>query len=260
MERYIERGSGPVVVFSHGSMMDYSMFESQIEHLADSYRIVAYNNRIWARPDEPHNLDDLVEDCRILLDELEIRKCVLVGMSMGGHMAIPFALKYQERLDGLVLIGAGAAAFPAEVQDLTGASFARLDIDGNVPRQWAEDTAQVVFGKTTFESNPALIDYWIDRWTMLPARTVYHQGMSWIYKNDLSRQVSALNIPVQIVQGREETAYLTDWVRPMLDVIPDVALNVIPGAGHFANLEKPEAVNGAIADFLQRVYPDVTAH
>ena len=255
MDRYVERGSGAAVIFSHGSMMDYAMFEPQIEHLSSGYRVIAYRNRTWFRPDEPHSLDDLVEDCRSLLDSLGIEKCVLAGMSMGGHMALPFALKYQERLEGLILMGAGAAAFPPEVQELTGGSFAKLDIDGNLPREWAEFTAQVVFGRTTFQTNRKQIDYWIDRWTTIPARVVYRQGMSWIYKEDLSPEIARIRVPVQMIQGEEETAYLTEWVLPMIDQLPDANLKVIPKAGHFANLERPHLVNEAIASFLNRIYP-----
>jgi pimeloyl-ACP methyl ester carboxylesterase len=253
LRRYIERGSGPAVVFSHGSMMTHAMFEPQIDCLAREYRVIAYDNRTWFQPHNPHTLDDLVEDCRSLLDDLNVTKCVLFGMSMGGHMAIPFALKYPERLRGLVLMGAGAAAFPPDIRNLTGESFGQLDIDGTVPRAWAERTAQVVFGKTTFATNRALIDHWVDRWTEAPARVVYRQGMSWIYKEDLSDRMKELKIPVQIIHGEEETAYLMDWVLPMLEVLPDSALARIPGAGHFANLENPKAVNIALSDFLRRI-------
>ena len=169
-------------------MMTFEMFQPQIDYLSSDYLVIGYNNRTWFRPEEPHTLDDLVEDCRNLLDELKIRRCVLFGMSMGGHMAISFALKYPERLDGLVLMGAGAAAFPPEIQEITGESFAQLDIEGQVPREWAERTARVVFGETTFADNRVLIDHWIEQWTRAPARVVYRQGMSWIYKEDLSRR------------------------------------------------------------------------
>lgn len=253
---YIERGSGPVVVFCHGSMMDYSMFAPQLAYLARKYRVVAYNNRTWAEPDTPLSLDDLVEDCRIFLDGLNIERCVLAGMSMGGHMAIPFALKYQERLDGLVVTGAGAAAFPQEIQEITGKSFSELDIEGKVPLEWAEKTAHVVFGETTFKTNRALIDLWTNRWTEARARTVYHQGMTWIYKEDLSDRVGDIRTPTLIVQGEEEMAYLTEWTLPMLEVMADATLTRIPRAGHFANLEQPEAVNRALWDFLGRVYAD----
>ena len=254
-DRYIDKGSGPTIVLSHGSMMTYAMFEPQIEHLAQDYRVIAYNNRTWFRPHEPHSLDDLVEDCLSLLDELNIRRCVLFGMSMGGHMAIPFALKYPERLDGLVLMGAGAAAFPPEIQAITGERFAELDIDGTVPPEWAEQTAPVVFGETTLATNRALIDHLINQWTTAPARVVYRQGMSWIYKEDLSGRIQDIRVPVQIIHGEEETAYLMDWVLPMLDALPNTALAGIPRAGHFANLENPDAVNAALSSFLERVYP-----
>ena len=254
-DTYVEKGSGPAVVLSHGSMMTYAMFERQIEHLASHYRVIAYNNRTWFRPDETHSLDDLVEDCLDLLDELNVGSCVLFGMSMGGHMAIPFALKYPERLDGLVLMGAGAAAFPPEIQAITGGSFAELDIDGTVPREWAEQTIPVVFGETTMATNRPLIDHWIDRWTAAPARVVYRQGMSWIYKEDLSGRMEDIKIPVQIIHGEEETAFLMDWVLPMLKALPDSALARITRAGHFANLENPDAVNAALSSFLERVYP-----
>ena len=116
----------------------------------------------------------------------------------------------------------------------------------------------MVFGETTFASRRSLIDYWINRWTEAPARVVYRQGMSWIYKDDLSSRIPEIKIPVQIIQGEEETAYLTAWVLPMLDRLSDAGLSVIPRAGHFANLENPEAVNTALTAFLDRldVAPD----
>ena len=240
-------------------MMTFEMFQPQIDYLSSDYLVIGYNNRTWFRPEEPHTLDDLVEDCRNLLDELKIRRCVLFGMSMGGHMAISFALKYPERLDRLVLMGAGAAAFPPEIQEITGESFAQLDIEGPVPREWAERTAWVVFGETTFADNRVLIDHWIEQWTQAPARVVYRQGMSWIYKEDLSRQIGEIGLPVQIIQGEEERAYLMEWVLPMLEVLPDVRLARIPRAGHFANLENPGAVNDALSSILEGLYPNHSA-
>ena len=237
-------------------MMTFEMFQPQIDCISPGCRVIGYNNRTWFRPEEPHTLDHLVEDCRDLLDELRIRRCTLFGMSMGGHMAIPFALKYPDRLDGLVLMGAGAAAFPLEIQEITGESFAQLDIEGPVPREWAERTARVVFGETTFADNRVLIDHWIEQWTRAPARVVYRQGMSWIYKKDLSRRIGEIGLPVQIIHGEEETAYLMEWVLPMLELLPDVKLARIPRAGHFANLENPAAVNAALSSFLKQLYPN----
>ena len=95
--------------------MDHTMFAPQIEALEDRYRIIAYNHRArtdrWA---ETYDLGDLANDCRQVLDERGIEKCVLGGMSMGGFMAFEFARMWPERLEGLILIDTKAAPFDLE--------------------------------------------------------------------------------------------------------------------------------------------------
>jgi len=152
-------------------------------------------------------------------------------------------------------MGAGAAAFPPDIQDITGRSFNELDVDGNIPRYWAEHTATVVFGATTFANKQDLVDFWIDRWSDTPARPVYRQGMSWIYKRDLSDRLPQIVLPVLVTHGEEETAYPMKWVLPMIEALPNVTLARIPEAGHFANLENPVAVNTCASSFLTQLIP-----
>ena len=240
----------PPLVCAHGSMMRQSMFQPQLERLGACCSVITYDNVTWTNPDKRVSIDDLVEDCRAQMDAHGLDRCILLGMSMGGHMALEFALKYPERLKALILTGAGAVAFPQFVQDITSESFSELDMDGLVPRSWAERTAKVVFGKSTFEGNSALIAHWIDQWTKEPARAVYHQGMTWIHKRDLLEESRSLTMPVLIIQGAEETAYVNEWVDPMLEAVPDIRSVVIPEAGHFVNIEQSDAFNQAIAQFL----------
>jgi pimeloyl-ACP methyl ester carboxylesterase len=74
----VDRGVGTAVVFTHGTLMDHTMFAPQIEALEDRYRVIAYNHRgrtnRWA---ETYDLGDLANDCRHVLDERGIEKCVL---------------------------------------------------------------------------------------------------------------------------------------------------------------------------------------
>ena len=148
-ELYVERGSGPAVVFSHGTLMDATMFAPQLDYLAErGYRAIAYNSRVLTDEPGSHTLDDLVEDCRRLLDRIEIDKCVVAGMSVGGCMALPFALKHQDRLNGLILIAVTSQAYPPEEQVAFEAEFDKLDVDGMVPREFAEWAAPYCFGET----------------------------------------------------------------------------------------------------------------
>ncbi len=256
-ERHIEAGSGPAVVFNHGTLMDATQFEPQMRHLAaEGYRAVSYNSRVLTAPPAPHTLDDLVEDCRALLDDLALSRCVLAGMSVGGFMALLFALKYPDRLNGLILIGATSRGYSTEEQQQYRAAFDELDMEGPVPRAFAEWAAPYCFGETTFRRNRSLADHWIDRWaTTVPARAVLHQGRSWIGKDDITDRLGTIRLPVLVIHGEEDVPIPVSRALPMVEALPDATLARIPGAGHTANLENPDAVNDAILRFLHRVAP-----
>jgi pimeloyl-ACP methyl ester carboxylesterase len=134
----VDRGEGAVVVLTHGSFMDHTMFAPQIEALEDRYRIIAYNHRArtdrWA---ETYNLGDLANDCRQVLDERGIEKCVLGGMSMGGFMAFEFARMWPERLHGLILIDTKAAPFDRGQQENILRDYRKADADGLLPHDVA---------------------------------------------------------------------------------------------------------------------------
>lgn len=254
-EIHIEKGTGPAVVFSHGTLMDATQFLPQLDYLAArGCRAISYNSRVLTGEPALHSLDDLVEDCRALLDDLGLDRCVLAGMSVGGFMALPFALKYQDRLDGMVLIDATSQGYTPEEQVAYGAEFDKLDVDGMVPRAFAEWAAPYCFGESTFRDNRPLVDYWIDRWTtVIPARAVLYQGRSWLGKDDITSRLSEITIPVLVVHGEEDVPIPMERALPMLDALPDATLARIPRAGHSTNVENPTAVNEAIGDFLDRI-------
>ena len=254
-ERLSEKGSGPAVVFSHGTLMDATMFDPQLDHLAErGYRALAYNSRVLTGEPAAHTLCDLVEDCRALLDDLDIEKCVLAGMSVGGFMALEFALAYPERLHGLIVIAATSLGYTAEERVAFHQQFDKLDVDGMVPRPFAEWVAPFCFGETTLERNKALADHWVERWsTTVPARAVLFQGRSWLDKDDITDRLAALRLPVLVVHGEEDVPLPIERAKTMADALPNATFVRIPDAGHSVNLETPATVNAAIACFLGRL-------
>ena len=251
-ERYIEKGLGPAVVFSHGTLMDATMFAPQLDNLAGRrYRTIACNSRVLTGPPAPHTLGDLVEDCRALLDDLDIGKCVLAGMSVGGFMALEFALAYPERLNGLILIAATSQGYTAEEREAYHLQFDKLDVDGMVPRDFAEWVAPYSFGASTLADNRELVDHWIERWTAtVPARAVLYQGRSWIDKEDITARLATIDVPTLVVHGEEDVPIPVERAQTMADALPDATLARIARAGHSVNLEAHQAVNQAIARFL----------
>jgi pimeloyl-ACP methyl ester carboxylesterase len=212
--------------------MDNTMFAPQVAHLKDRYRVVALNHRVLSGKNVRHTLDDLVEDCREVLDTLGIKRCVLGGMSLGGFMAIPFALKYPERLDGLILMATTSSDYPQDEQQKFFAKFGELDIDGMVTPDWAEWVAPYVWGETTMKKNRKLVDHWIKVWTTsIPARSVCHQGLAWIPKAGDTAKLGSIKTPTLVLHGEEDHPIPLERTERMARAIPNSTLRCRSGGG-----------------------------
>jgi pimeloyl-ACP methyl ester carboxylesterase len=255
-ERYIEKGSGPAVIFNHGTLMDATMFEPQLDFLADrGYRAIAQNSRVLLGRTEAHTLVDLADDTAALADDLGLDKFVAAGMSVGAFSTIDFALKYQDRCNAIILIDGMAVDYPPEEQVAFKAKFDELQIDGMVPRDVAEWSAYYCFGKSTHERNIGLVNHWIDRWSSkIPARAVWSQSTSWTHKANLTPRLHEIKVPVLMIHGEQDVPLPLERVLSMVREIPDVTFVKLPEVGHTSNLESPELANRAIGDFLDRIY------
>ncbi|QCC57570.1 alpha/beta hydrolase [Natrinema thermotolerans] len=245
-------GEGQPVVFAHGTLMDRTMFAPQLEALRDEYRAVAYDLR--ARTDRyapGYDLWDLADDCDALLDGIGEDSAVIAGMSMGGFMGLRFALEYPERVDGLILIDSMATPHPederAEYEALVEPYEDTLE---PMPREIAEGSTAELFGETTHEETPELVEAWVDRWATYPGRAVHYELNSWLGREDVTDRLSEIDVPVLIVHGEEDPSIAPAQAEPMLEELPDAEMELIPEAGHTSNLEGPDETNEAIRSFL----------
>src|SRR5215813_12514099 len=85
---YKESGSGPeTIVFSHGFLMDHTMFEPQRAAFEKQYRVIAYDHRAQGQSEDPgsgYDMDTVTDDAAILIHALNAAPCHFAGLSMGG--------------------------------------------------------------------------------------------------------------------------------------------------------------------------------
>ena len=249
-----DRGEGPAVLLAHGTLMDRTMFDPQVEALADDYRAVAYDLR--GRTDRwegLYDLYDLADDCAALLDAKGIGSCVLGGMSMGGFTALRFAERYPDRVDGLVLVDATAGPHDAAEIERYGEMIATAREAGEVPEQLAGVVKHILFGETTVAEQPELVDSWVDRWLSYPGEAVYHEVDSRLERPDFADELDDIDVPALVVHGEEDVALEPERSDSLVDRL-DARREMIPDAGHSSNLENPEPVNDAIRSFLADVH------
>ena len=250
-----DRGDGPAIVFAHGTLMDRTMFDPQVEALSDDFRTVAYDLR--ARTDQyahSYDLYDLADDVDALCDGLGIDTFVLCGMSMGGFMALRFAERYSDRLAGVVLIDSMAESYTEVEREQYGQLAEQARAEGTFTEAAVTVARDQLFGETTRAENPELPDHWVERWHTYPTEGFYHEMHSWLNQPDFTPKLSTIDVPALSIHGEEDVSIEPERTQSMLDVLPDARQELIPNAGHSSNLENPDAVNDALRKFLNDVY------
>src|SRR5690606_14353971 len=109
----LEQGEGLPVVFLHAGVCDKRMWLAQMQAVADAdWHGVAYDRRGYGEAASPDEAFSHLDDLEAVLDALDIHAAVLVGCSMGGGLAVDFALAHPGRVIGLVLIGTSISGAP----------------------------------------------------------------------------------------------------------------------------------------------------
>ena len=250
-----DRGEGSAIVFAHGTLMDRTMYDPQIDALSDDYRTVAYDLR--ARTDQyatEYDLYDLADDVDALTDALDIDTFVLCGMSMGGFMALRFAERYPDRLAGVVLIDAIAEPHTDEEREQYRQLAEQVRADGEFADHLVDVAKNQLFGATTLEENPDLVEHWTERWRTYPPDGFYREMHSWLDRPDFTEELPAIDVPVLSVHGAEDVSLEPERTESMLDALPDARQELIPEAGHSSNAENPQAATAAIRSLLEDVY------
>lgn len=250
-----EAGEGPAVLLLHGILFDGDQFAPQVEALADRYRVITPDCRNHGRSEyrsEDYTQWDLMEDQVALLDHLGVNRAVWGGVSMGGFQSLRAALTHADRVKGLVLIDSQAGAEDPEKASMYDAA-ARVAVDTG----WTEDllglAGSVLFGSSASEG---LKDEWVTRWLGMPTFSAPHLMRAVNSRDDLTDRLGDIDAPALVIHGEEDVAIPMERAEALAAGLRNLAeFARIPGAGHSATLEQPDAVTETIERFLAKVAP-----
>lgn len=246
---YEERGAGPeTLVFAHGLLLSTAAFERQIEALAPRFRCVAFDFRGHGRSEiaaDGYDMDTITRDAEALLEQLQIRSCRFVGLSMGGIVALRLAARRPDLIRSLALIGTTAEPESNAGRYRLMAFAARwLGLWAVAPR-----VLPVMFGPAFLSDRSNRVE-WIRRVRSNARLGVVRAARAVIARDSILDSISTLRVPTLILVGEFDAATAPELSRHIQARIPDSELQVIPGAGHLCNIEAPEAVNAALARFF----------
>ena len=239
-------GEGPVVVFSHGLLMNHTMFAPQVAALRDTYRVVTWDER--GHGEAEHEGDwsywDSADDLLAILDHLGVDKAVLAGMSQGGFLSLRAALTAPDRVRALVLLDTQAGPEPEEMVPAYEGMTA--DWAANGPSQETLDfSAAAILGPGADDAA------WKDLWASMPNHRSPQVMHPLLTREDITERLPEITCPALVVHGTDDVAIPVEKAEELVAGLPSARpIVLVDGAGHAANLTHPEPVNAAILEFL----------
>jgi pimeloyl-ACP methyl ester carboxylesterase len=245
---YLDAGSGPPVLLLHAFPVSSQMFLPQIEALAARYRILAPDLRGFGKSDPgpgPTEMSLLAEDARALLDHAGVRRAVVGGVSMGGYATLVFLGMDPGRLQGVVL--ADTHARPDDDAGRARREQTARDVLEKGIGPLAESMSRRLVSPAALESLVAHVRGLILDST--PAATAAaSRGMA--LRPDTRKGLEAFGGPALIIFGEADDFAPRELQEEMARLAHRARLQMIPKAGHLANLESPAAFNAALEEFL----------
>jgi 3-oxoadipate enol-lactonase len=258
---YYERhGSGEPLLFITGFTISSAVFEPVLDRYAGRFECILCDNRGSGRsgaPWRPTSMPELAADAAGLLRALGLGSAHVYGLSMGGMVAQELAIRFPERVRGLVLggttPGGPRAARPtlAELRALsTAAAGAR---GGGGERAWL---AGALFSPGFRREEPERVREllrFFARHRATPRGALSQLGAA-IYHDTVSR-LGRIGAPTLVVHGACDAMAPLANARLLAQRIPDAELAIVPDAGHAYLLERPEASFAVLAEWMDRRGP-----
>jgi len=253
---YEVSGAGPALLLLHAFPLGLFMWDEQVEALAPTHRVVRFDARGFggsAPGRGPLTMERIADDGATLLDLLGIEKAVVGGCSMGGYAALAFVRRHPQRLAGLVLQDTRAGADTAEAKANRAVLAAKVLAEG-APAA-VEAFLPKLFGETTQRERPDLVASLRQRILAASPPGIANALHGLAGRADSRETLPTIDVPTLVLVGAEDVLTPPAEAATMAAATQRARLDVIPAAGHLANLENPAAVNAALRAFLTRHSP-----
>lgn len=235
------------IVFTHGVTADHTMFEKQIPYFSDNYTILLWDVPMhgFSRPYRRFSYRDTAEILHNILQEENIEKVFLVGMSMGGYPSQHFASMYPDMVKGFVALDTTPLGLKyyskSDLWWLKKVALIAKCFTTNLLRKsmaWSVSTS-----KYSYQKMLSMLK------TISKAEIIQQMRIAYEYFIQENKDVD-FSFPVLILVGDKDStgkvkAYCKDWAKRT-----GYPLHFIKHAKHFAGGDNPEQVNKEIENFM----------
>ena len=240
-------GEGVPLVFVNALGTDLRIWEGVVLHLTDRYPVLRFDKRghgLSDCPPAPYSIHDFSVDLLGLLDQLDIAQAVILGISVGGMIALDFAASWPERVHSMVLCDTAPVIGTADLWN---------DRINKLRKHGMEFMAEAIlarwFAPNFKEKSPAAYQGYYNMLTRMPLDG-YIGTCEALRDADLTEATKTIKTRALILCGTEDVSTPPDVVRGLVELLPNAEYREIPGAGHSTCIEQPDLVAEQIERFL----------
>ncbi|MDH3539982.1 MAG: alpha/beta hydrolase [Acidimicrobiia bacterium] len=247
---YAEAGHGPLAILIHGYPLDHTLWLDQLSGLSDLRRVVAVDlpgygmsERVTGRP---LTMEALAEDVAGLVEGLEYEQADIVGLSMGGYVALALFEAYPPLFRSLVLSNTKAGADSEEGKAGREAQAQAVVSEGRA--SLAAKLVGALLAPSHDLTAAARLRTMVEA---APVETIVASLRGMAARPDRTALLSSINVPTLVISGEEDALIPPLDSHEMSTAIPGSEFVVIPGAGHLCPIERPVAFTEALRGFWE---------
>ena len=233
----------------------YRWPSSFVKEISHKFKVILFDNRGAGRTDKPdieYSIKMMADDTVGLMKAMNIEKANILGYSMGGSIAQEVVLNYPERVNKLLLCGAGCGGPNAKAATAEVLNLLTFDRKGMTPEQVLRKTLPILFPENFIKSHPEEIEEYIRRSTLAPIPThSYKRQLGAIAKFESYSRLNNIDTPTLIISGKEDILVPCQNSEVLAENIPGAALTLFDEVGHAMFTQKPILLAKTINDFLR---------
>jgi pimeloyl-ACP methyl ester carboxylesterase len=248
-------GSGNALLFVHGHPFNRTMWQPQVQSFRCHYQAIAPDLRGYGQSgvgsETLITLETMAGDLAHLLDHLSVKRACIVGLSMGGQIAMEFARSFPDRTAAAVF----AATFP-QAETAEGVSSRNRMADRMLAEGMAIPGCEMLpklIGAASLKRNPlvAALVYQMICSTNPAGAAAANRGRA--LRRDYRNSLKEFNFPCLVVLGGDDSYTNIEEAREMHASIKGSRLEIFPDIGHMPNLEDEDRFNRTLHSFLKTV-------
>jgi 2-hydroxy-6-oxonona-2,4-dienedioate hydrolase len=252
---YETAGEGQPFVMIHAGVADSRQWNNEFASFADRFRVLRYDIRGYGKSEPVDGEFSHLQDLTALLEHLELAQpLILMGCSMGGGLAMDFALAQPARVRALIMVGSGPSGLELDVPAPAKFADAEKAYNAGDLDLLAELETQIWFdgmGRTPGQVNQAMRQLAYDMNRNVLSQEAKHLGKPLPdAQGPAAGRLGELQLPVLVIVGSHDTPYIVAAADYMAERIRSARRALIEDAAHLANMDQPDEFRRIVTKFL----------